>query len=76
MTELRISESRVSPSQARSVQLSCPRCGHLCECRFPYAATAEQMMSIRHNVMNEHARLCSAGEAEITVVYPIEYPRT
>ena len=38
-------------------------------------ATAEEMMKIRHNVMNEHARLCSAGEAEVTVVYPIEYPR-
>jgi hypothetical protein len=57
------------------VQLSCPRCGHLCECRFPYQATAEQMMKIRHEVMNEHARICSAGYAEVAVVYPIEYPR-
>jgi hypothetical protein len=75
MTALRISEARVSPSQARSVQLSCPRCGHLCECRFPYQATAEQMMKIRHEVMAEHARICSAGYAEVAVVYPIEYPR-
>jgi hypothetical protein len=25
--------------------------------------------------MNEHARICSAGYAEVAVVYPIEYPR-
>jgi hypothetical protein len=33
------------------------------------------MMKIRHEVMNEHARICSAGYAEVAVVYPIEYPR-
>ncbi len=75
MSSLNISEARVSPSAARSVQLSCPRCGYLCECRYPYQATAEQMVRIRHEVISEHARLCSAGEAEVAVVYPIEYPR-
>jgi hypothetical protein len=76
MSGLQITQARVSPQQARSVQLSCPRCGMFCECRFPYGATSEQKMKIRHEVMSEHARLCSAGEAEVTVVYPIEYPRS
>ena len=75
MNELRIRETRTSPAVAKAVQLSCPRCGHLCVCVFPYEGSSEQRMKIRHEVMNDHALICSAGFAEVAVVYPIEYPR-
>jgi hypothetical protein len=74
-TSVKISEARISPATAKSVLLVCPRCSTECECVFPYLATSEDKIRIRHQVMNMHARLCPAGEAEITVVYPIAFPR-
>ena len=73
--ELRVREARETPATARSVELVCPRCSIHCECKFPYQATAEQMMRIRREVMTEHVKVCSAGPAEIQVVYPINYAR-
>ena len=73
--ELRIREARETPWAAKSVELVCPRCSIHCECKFPYNATAEERMRIRSAVMHEHVKVCSAGPAEIEVVYPIHYPR-
>ena len=73
--EVRIREARETPWAAKSVELVCPRCSIHCECVFPYQATAEQRMRIRREVMTEHVKVCSAGPAEIQVVYPINYPR-
>lgn len=75
MSAVKITEARVSSSVAKSVLLVCPRCSTECECVFPWGSTNEQKIRIRHNVMNEHARICKAGEAEVTVVYPVQYPR-
>jgi len=76
MTQVRITEARVSPWAAKSVLLVCPRCSTECECVFPYGSTHEQKMNLRRAVMSEHARICPAGEADVTVVYPIQYPRS
>jgi hypothetical protein len=75
MSQVKVTEARVSPAMAKSVLLVCPRCSAECECVFPWGSTGEQKMKIRHDVMYEHARNCKAGEATITTVYPIAYPR-
>ena len=75
MTQVRITEARVSPWEAKSVLLVCPRCSTECECIFPWGTTADEKLGIRRKVMEAHARICPAGEAEVAVVYPIQYPR-
>jgi hypothetical protein len=77
MTEaLRISEDRLSYQVTRSVQLSCPKCGYLCEAKYPYYATAEDKMRIRHQVITEHVKVCSVATGEVHRVWTMEYPRS
>jgi hypothetical protein len=76
MTEaLRISEDRLSYMATRSVQLSCPKCGYMCEARYPYFASAEEKMRIRHDVITEHVKVCSVATGEVQRVWAMEYPR-
>jgi len=73
--ELRVREARETPWAAKSVELVCPRCSIHCECVYPYGAEEWDKVRIRREVILEHVKVCSAGPAEVEVVYPISYPR-
>ena len=73
--ELRVREARETPWAAKSVELVCPRCSIHCECVYPYGSTELDKIRIRREVILEHVKNCSAGAAEVKVVYPIAYPR-
>ena len=75
MTQVRVSEARTSFLQAKSVQLSCPFCGALCEAKFPYGTTNEQRMKIRHEIISEHTKVCTVAGAEVLRVWAVEPPR-
>lgn len=72
---IRVSEARTSFQVAKSVQLACPKCGLMCEAVFPWNATSEQRMRIRHNVISEHVKVCTAATGEVKRIWEMEYPR-
>lgn len=65
----------VSPAVAKSVLLLCPLCNRSCEAVFPWGSTNAQRMLIRHNVIEEHRRVCTADSAEVQRVYTVNYAR-
>jgi hypothetical protein len=71
-----IRQDRASPAMAKSVQLACPKCGTLCEAVFPYGSTNEDKVRIRHEVINEHVKVCTAATGEVLRVWGVEFPRT
>jgi hypothetical protein len=73
---LRISEDRLSFKTTRSVQLSCPKCGYMCEARYPWDATMEDKMKIRHEVISDHVKVCTVATGEVKRVWTLEYPRS
>ena len=75
MTVLRISESRASPWATKSVLLRCPACNTDCEVLYPWNATREQKIRLRHDVIDHHRRVCVGGPAEVERVYEVEFPR-
>ncbi len=75
MTQVRVSEPRTSFLAAKSVQLSCPFCGYMCEAVFPYGSTNEDRMRIRHDVITEHTKVCSVATAEVLRVWDVQPPR-
>lgn len=72
---VRISEGRASPATAKSVQLSCPKCGLLCEAVFPYGASEQEKIQVRHDVITDHARVCTVATGEVERIWMMEYPR-
>ena len=72
---VRISEPRTSPTVARSVQLSCPKCGLMCEAVFPYGSTNEDRIRIRHDVITEHVKVCTVATGEVLRVWDVQFPR-
>ena len=75
MEGMLIREGRTSPQEAKSVQLVCPLCGGHCEAVFPHGSTNEDKMRIRHAVVGEHVKVCTAGTGEVERVYRMEFPR-
>jgi len=73
--DLSVRENTATPGTAKSVQLVCPLCSTHCEAVFPWGATDLEKMKIRHDVIEEHRRVCVGGPAEVGRVYDIEYPR-
>ena len=70
-----VSEARTSPFQTKSVQLACPKCGTMCEAVYPYKATAEQKIKVRHDVITEHVKVCTAATGEVVRIWEMNYPR-
>ena len=70
-----VSEQRTSPFAAKSVQLACPKCGIMCEAVYPYNATSEQRMKVRHDVITEHVKVCTQATGEVIRVWEMNYPR-
>jgi threonine synthase len=76
MTEVKVSEARTSFATAKSVQLSCPKCGYLVEAVYPYGSTGEDKMKIRHQVISEHTKVCSVATGEVQRIWLVETPRS
>lgn len=72
---VRISESRTSPVAAKSVQLSCPKCGLMCEAVYPWNATVEDKIRIRHDVITDHVKVCTVATGEVLRVWDVQFPR-
>jgi len=62
-------------ADAKNMTAKCSACGKMCFVTLPFYVTREQRIQVMNKALDEHRRVCTAGDAEQKRVYEIIRPR-
>jgi tRNA G26 N,N-dimethylase Trm1 len=74
-SRLSYSSDPVKVEHAREAMTKCSACGKMCFVTFPYYLTALKRQQIIKKALDEHRKVCTAGDATMARSYEIIRPR-